>query len=247
MARSPSYPQLPLEQSIELVRKVYKGAHTASVDTAAIIAEMGYSGRSGRSLAAIGALKQFGLLEGRDDAVRVTKLALTILEPIDDQEFAQALRSASLKPELFSELYREFGIQRPSEGIIRSIAIRKYDFTDTGAEKLAKSFMDTMAFVDRAESKVVVADAPVAEASEDKRAIRNQEAQAPKVGIDIGEPVRLSYPERTTAVTTLVFKLSPSSTAHVQITGNVTPAALDRLIKHLELSKEAFVDESNTE
>ena len=242
MARSPPYPQLPLEQCIDLVRKVYKGAHTASVDTGAIISEMGYSGRSGRSLSAIGALKQFGLLEGRDDSVRVTKLALTILEPIDQVEFAQALRSASIKPELFAEIRREFGDQRPSEGVIRSIAIRKYDFTDTGAERLAKSFMDTMSYVDRFQSKLIVPES-TPDAFEDKQAESPAESVATKAELEVGGATILSHIPGSAAATVLVFKLSPSSTAHVQITGNVTPTAIDRLIKHLELSKEALVEE----
>ncbi|MEH6741907.1 hypothetical protein [Hyphomonas sp.] len=242
MARSPSYPQISLENCIDLVRKVYKGAHTASVDTQAVMKEMGYAGRSGRSLAAIGSLKQFGLLEGRDDAIRVTKAALALLEPLNEAEFSEAVRDASVRPDLFAELHREFGDQRPSEGVIRSIAIRKYGFTDTGSERLARSYMETMEFVQQYKK----APEPVDEtrrSSETKVPTESQPIMKEvSPGLSISEPVTLSHAKPTGMA--LVFQLSPTSSAQVYFKGPVTPAVIERLIKHLELSKEAFVEEA---
>lgn len=237
MARSPSYPQIPLEQALELVRKVYKGAHTASVDTDAILIEMGYSGRSGRSLSAIGALKQFGLLEGRDDSIRVTSEALEALEPMNAEEYANAVVKAALTPGLFAELKAEFGDQVPSESVIRSIAIRKFGFTDTGAEKLAKSYLVTMDFVSRAEGKAASQyqeDAAVGTIQHELPEVAPPNSLRPLMN---GESVAelSSIPSNA-----LVFKLTRESSAQVIFSGGVTPNAIDRLIKHLELSKDAF-------
>ena len=126
MARSPSYPQVSLPKAIELVREVYAGAHKSAIDSETVIELLGYSSRSGRALAVVGALKQFGLLEGREDNIRVTSLALSILEPLTEKERTDSLRQAAFQPDLFSELLREFGESAPSEAVIRSIAIRKY-------------------------------------------------------------------------------------------------------------------------
>jgi hypothetical protein len=160
---------------------------------------------------------------------------------MNDAEFGQAVREAAVRPDLFADLHREFGDMKPSEAVIRSIAIRKFGFTDTGAERLAKTYMETMEFADRfqAEEKTHILEPIAVESVGQVGANLDVKSQQP--GLEIGEVV--SLPQVSRSDTVLMFKLSSNSSAHVRFLGEVTPTAIERLIRHLELSKEAFEDE----
>src|SRR5438094_734886 len=98
--RSPSYPRIALERAIELTRRVYGAAHTATVDTNTFLELMGFAGNTGPARSALASLKQFGLVDGRDQSVKVTPLALSILQPMDESEKSAAVRAAFAAPPL---------------------------------------------------------------------------------------------------------------------------------------------------
>lgn len=239
MARSPSYPQINLQSAIEFVRKVYRGAHRASISSDAVIDLMGYSGKSGRALSAVGALKQYGLLEGRDDAIRVTDLALSLIEPMSESEFAESALESACSPDLFSDFYREFELRLPSEGVLRSLAIRKYDFTDTGAQKLAKNYVSTMQYVKNLKSAVSVDDG-----AENSTDIASNEVEADhQENISDIQTVRGIDPLRKldrANATELKFQLSKDVSAVVLMTGEINENNIDLLIRYLELTKSAY-------
>jgi hypothetical protein len=230
MARSPSYPQLSLPKAIDLVRLVYAGAHKSAIDSKTVMQLMNYSPGSGRALAVVGALKQYGLLEGRDESIRVTQLALSILEPLNENEKIQSLMDAATKPDLFADLDREFGDSIPSEAVIRSIAIRKHGFTNSGADNVVKSYLETMRFIKNTESTVLGSDEPESESAMDSEISRpmsySQEARGGKQ-----EPVSSN---------TLQFPISKDTTARVEFFGEISSDAIRRLIKHLELAIDIY-------
>lgn len=239
MARSPSYPQINLQAAIEFVRKVYRGAHRASINSDAVIDLMGYSGKSGRALSAVGALKQYGLLEGRDDAIHVTDLALRLIEPMSDSEYAESALESACSPDLFNDFYREFELRLPSESVLRSLAIRKYDFTDTGAQKLAKNYVSTMQYVKDLKSSLLSDLSLEPEDSSPASAIESDtvEELRPDSGAQRSDgEIKLSQ----NGATELKFQLSKDSSAVVLMTGDVNEKNIDLLIRYLELTKSAY-------
>lgn len=245
MARSPSYPQITLGKCIEFIKSIYKGAHRSTIDTNTLIDLMGYSSKSGRSLAAVGALKQFGLIEGRDDSIRITQDALTLLEPISEQEYTSKYKEVALNPPLFRELYDEFGGTSVSETVIRSIAVRKFNFTGTGAERLTRSYLETMQSVQDISSTHSTSpedneNEPEKDAQQNKPSITRQSKHTEQA--DSVNQAKASAIKEPSDHNTLQFSLSKETSARVEFSGPLTKTAIERLIKHLELSAEIYED-----
>ena len=84
--RSPNYPKIGLGEAIDRAKKIYEHAHRSPIDQMTAFTLMGYQGESGPSASTLSALKKFGLLEGRKDNLRLTELALRILEPMGESD-----------------------------------------------------------------------------------------------------------------------------------------------------------------
>lgn len=147
--RSPSYPQMNLGKALDLAAKLYKGIHRASVGNREAQQIMGYAPKSGSALAALSALKRFGLLEGRDPHIKLTELALQILEPADARERAEGIAQAATKPEMFAEVLESFGGKMPADSAIRAKLVRDRAFTSAGADAFIRSFKETFSFAER--------------------------------------------------------------------------------------------------
>lgn len=147
--RSPSYPQMNLGKALDLAAKLYKGIHRGSVGNAEAQQIMGYAPRSGSALAALSALKRFGLMEGRDPHIKLTELALQILEPSDARERAEGIAQAATKPEMFAEVLESFGGKMPADSAIRAKLVRDRGFTSAGADAFIRSFKETFSFAER--------------------------------------------------------------------------------------------------
>lgn len=147
--RSPSYPQMSLGKALDLADKLYRGIHRASVGNKEAQEIMGYAPRSGSALAALSALKRFGLMEGRDPHIKLTGLALQILEPIDARERAEGIAQAAKKPEMFAEVLDSFGGKVPADSAMRAKLVRDRGFTSAGADAFIRSFKETFSFAER--------------------------------------------------------------------------------------------------
>ncbi len=156
--RSPSYPQMSLGKAVDLAAKLYKGIHRASVGNAEAQQIIGYTPRSGSGLAALSALKRFGLMEGRDPHIKLTELALQILEPSDARERAEGIAQAAKKPEMFAEVLESFGGKMPADSAMRAKLVRDRGFTSAGADAFIRSFKETFSFAEREAS--LFADTP---------------------------------------------------------------------------------------
>lgn len=242
MARSPSYPQFPLPKCISLLKMLYESAHRATVDSQTAIEALGYSPRSGSGLGALSSLKQFALVEGRDESISITGLGLTLLEPMNDSEYHAAYRSAALSPVLFLELYQLFDESSPSEPVLRSMAVRKYEFTSTGAEKLFRSFSETISHIKKPMS---IDDGRGTNVSSDETQLPGNGASVEN-GIDDRNAdtlVSLDSTMSDQSVTKLQFPLSTDCTAVVHFQGPVTQRVINKLIGHLQLSLDIYPKE----
>lgn len=166
--RSPSYPQMSLGKALDLAAKLYKGIHRASVGNAEAQQIMGYAPKSGSALAALSALKRFGLMEGRDPNIKLTELALQILEPADARERAEGIAQAATKPEMFAEVLDSFGGRMPADSAIRAKLVRDRGFTSAGADAFIRSFKETFSFAEREASSFRNYDEETAGAATDE-------------------------------------------------------------------------------
>lgn len=146
--RSPNYPILNLEEALERVREIYKKQHTHPATREVIAKLIGYSSLNGASGTVISALGKYGLLEGRNDQLHVTPLALDlILHRKGDPEYTDALRTAAFLPALFSELRDQYPGRLPSEHSLRATLIKR-GFNPKAVDDAIRNYRDTIAFVD---------------------------------------------------------------------------------------------------
>jgi hypothetical protein len=141
--RSPNYPALSLSQALEQARKLWKAEGRAPASHEAAATAMGFKSLSGPARVAIGAMRQYGLVDKTDKGhIKMSPLGVRALagEP-DDQK--AALQQAATSPPLFKELAQTH--PDASENNIRAYLITKKGFIDDGARKAAKAFRATLA------------------------------------------------------------------------------------------------------
>jgi hypothetical protein len=147
--RSPNYPGLNLTEAIDEIRKVHKHDLRNRTSPKAVASHLGYSGLSGPALAKIGALRAYGLLEGRGNDLRVSQDAVTIIaDQASSLARQKAIRQAAFRPALFQELNEYFEGQRPSEASLRSELIKR-NFTSDAVSRIVKRYLDTLDLVSR--------------------------------------------------------------------------------------------------
>jgi len=152
-SRSPRYPSHSLPQANEFVRKVYEGIHRSPVDSLTMLRIMGFAGKSGASATALGSMRQYGLIQGFADNTRVSDLALSILEPISDEERENAIKKAAESPAVFNQILERFGGRLPnSSDALRAYLIRELGFSSTGARDCIVAITGTQDFLRSLES-----------------------------------------------------------------------------------------------
>jgi hypothetical protein len=239
MARSPSYPRISLDKAVKLIRKVYESAHKSSLDTETLVQLLGYSGKSGPALGTLAALRQYGLLDGRDEDIHVSDDAMGLLEPLNKAEYREKYAGAALKPPLFKELFQTFGKTPPADGVIKSLVIRKYGFTSTGAQKLTRSYLETMA-------SLPTNDVTQPDDTTDSAGDGTQHGDDLRYQEEVRKINAANAAQTTMNENVLQFPLTKGSSARVEFFGEISRETIMRLIRHLELSAEIY-DEAASE
>jgi hypothetical protein len=237
--RSPRYPRQNLSKSLDMVKKLFDGAHQSKMDMDTAAKVIGYSNSaSGAASSALGSLRQFGLVDGLRGDIAVSDLAMKILQPMHDEERVDALHEAAMKPEIFERIMGQFGDRLPSiDEPIRAFLIRHEGFSAGGADEVVDNLRETLSFLPEKQSNSLtqrvdtvaqaLSEAPSkSDANEQAKVVTNLVAPpAP----DIGELITLP--------------LGANCKAELRLIGSVTHAAYDRLIRHLELLRDIAVEE----
>lgn len=164
--RSPSYPSLSLEESIDLVAKIHKANRTNVISRETAAKDMGYAGLTGRSLTVLASLAQYGLVEkaGKGE-IKVSRRAVEILHPVEAAHRDEAILEAANAPALFSALHERFSEGVPSVNALRSYLIQQ-NFNDVALNQAISAFTETNAFAEKVkESGRTGAAGPLAEES----------------------------------------------------------------------------------
>jgi hypothetical protein len=151
--RSPNCPTITLKDALDRGRKIYTKEHTHEADRKVIAEDMGYKGLSGASATVIGALRQYGVLEGRGDGLKISDDAVAVYElPKDAPEHQAALKRLAFLPALFEEFKTQYGDRLPGEANLRHTLIKKGFLPDT-ANDVISTYQENLALVAGTESE----------------------------------------------------------------------------------------------
>ena len=146
-ARSPNYPAIDLGSALALVEKAFKNENRNRMSQAVLAGHMGYNSLNGRALGRIGAVRAYGLVEGRGDELRVSEDAITALvAPAGSTEGKDALERLLTRPPLFKQIRSDFPHTLPSEKNL-TFHLVKRKFTPEAAGKAAKTYLASMRLV----------------------------------------------------------------------------------------------------
>lgn len=157
--RSPQYPAIGLREAVEKVKLIWEKDHMNELPRDVVAQHMGYASLNGKSLGVLSAVGKFGLLEGRGDQIKVSELALQILAyESGDPARIEALKEASLKPVLFSEIQEKFSGGNVSDQALRSYLLTRR-YIPSAVDAVIRSYRETQEFVE-AESAFDDSDDP---------------------------------------------------------------------------------------
>ncbi len=164
-------------------------------------------------------------------------MALSILEPLSEEERRKVLVQAIRNPQTYEEVFREFGGKIPADSVLRSIAIRRFGFSGGGADRFVTTLRDSLDYLrsegisDLAGEKVD--SVPNEMESVAERAPRRSDVRASDVRV-------IELDSNSSADERLEFRLSPSSRAVVLFQGAVTREAIEKLSALLGMLKDTY-------
>jgi hypothetical protein len=224
--RSPNCPQVPFAEAIEKGRKVYEKEHTHAAARLVVAQDLGYKGLSGPALGALGALRQYGILEGSGEALRISKDALAYYEMDDGPEKSEAIQRMVFAPTLFAELHQLYGAKLPSEGNLRHTLITK-GFLPATAEDVIGVYKANVELVGGEESSYS------GDGSKPEDTTMQTIVQAPTT-------TQVTAVKPLPGVQTYAFALSPDARAELSLKGIITADDLELLRDHIELTIKAL-------
>ena len=234
--RSPRYPRQNLSKSLDMIKKLFDGAHQSKVDVDTAARIIGYSNSAGGAASsALGALRQFGLVDGLRGDMGVSDLAMRILEPMNEAERVDALHEAARKPEMFERIINQFGGKLPPiDEPIRAFLIRNESFSASGANELIGALRDTMSFLP-SKSELQTPASSISDNIQDNGA--GFPSQAEVAASQSSTPgLKPLPPGQEEELITL--PLGIDCRAELRLIGKVTASAYGRLIRHLELMQD---------
>jgi len=148
--RSPSYPSITLQKAIERAGQLFKVERQYPTAVEAVVRHWGYAGVTGPAGMTVAALKKYGLAEDEgsksERKLRLTDLAVQILNHPDPEARAAAIREAALMPAIHREMWDRYGAELPSDGNLMWMLQREDSFTETGAQEFIRQYRSTVDF-----------------------------------------------------------------------------------------------------
>jgi hypothetical protein len=140
--RSPNYPALALGDALKATRKALEKDNRNKMSQAALGKHLGHDSLSGPALGKIGALRAYGLIDGKGDELRITDDAVTaLMAPPGSPEAVETIRRLAARPKLFQDIQKDFSTPPSLENL--KFWLIKRQFAPDAAEKAAKVFLST--------------------------------------------------------------------------------------------------------
>lgn len=230
--RSPRYPRISLDSAIGYARRLYDEAHRSSVDPDTAARLMGFRGKSGASAIALGAVRQFGLVEGLRGSLRISDLAMRILQPVSAEEEEEARHEAAFSPEVFDTVVGYFQGEMPrSDEPMKAYLIRTLGFSRAGAEDCVTTLRKTLTELEDYRSSAprgAPAEASVAPPAGELPPQTPVQQRHTQTGVNDEELIRIP--------------LTRDCKAELRLVGKVSEPAIDRLISYIQLMKDVWAE-----
>ncbi len=233
--RSPNFPSMSLGDAIEATRAVYQREGRSKMPRLSVVKPLGYTSINGRSLSVLGALKAYGLLDGRGDELRITDDGITIISaPQNSRDRQDALTRAFEAPAAFN-LLRSQGSDASPETLRWHLV--KSNFREDAADKLLRVYLDSRELVNSALPEYG------AGSNADGEAVQSEVPES-VITSATPSPVPSVAPR---AEPDFKIKLGNEIEAFIWITGAYQPRHLTKLIKFLTLQRELLEDADEDE
>lgn len=256
--RSPAYPFIPLKKAVERAKVMLEkeGRHAARFSV--VVGHWGFSAKSSGAMQTVAALGHYGLIKfgeglAENRLLQLSERAIKILLDKRGNEERNALQEAALQPKLFSDLWKKWGNQLPSDGNIESYLVVDLKFNQTAIPLVLKSYKETLSYAGLMDSDTVsLADEDKSETPAEENQVMDPgstdnhlkpEGEKPKNPPGT-KPLMAGEEEHLRA------KLAGGRTVRVLFQGpSPTQSEIDKLIQHLELIKDSYParDESDTQ
>lgn len=231
--RSPNCPQITFQEAIEKGRLVYAKEHTHPAAKDVVAQSLGYSGINGRSLSMIGALRQYGILEGSGDALQITDDAVTYFELDNGDKRNEALSRMLFHPPFFAQIHEEFGDLLPSESNLKYYLI-KNGFLPKAAADVIHVYHENIRFMGNTPKRYT-----------DTTESDNEPMSASSTALVLQKPTIEGVSANPMAWSqSYSFPLSKGTKAELYIKGDVTKDGLALLREHIELTIRALTADS---
>jgi len=246
--RSPSYPAINLEQAIKRAGEIWTREQDYAAPLSAVFSLWGYKAGAGNANLAVAALRKFGLVEyeGIGDArkVKLTPLAVQILNHPDPDRRSQAVKQAALRPEIHRELWEKYQGRLPSDDTLRWELERERDFSRSGAAEFIPEYRQTIAFARLSESDSVEPQTPE---SEDENVDQDGAGDGGSVGDGGKRPRKLVGGMSHSGVLTIPVPVIGGSPITVEGIFPVTEAAWEQFLAVLNAMKPGLVRSEDTD
>lgn len=195
LTRSPNYPAIDIGKAIDRVRTLYGIERQHSMSATQAVKHWGYSTLNSPGGGQLAALARFGLIEDEgtkdDRKVRVTDLAVKILEHPDPVERDAGVRDAAMLPAVHQDMWQKYGADLPSEDNLRWFLTRERGFSENGAKDFLKEYRATIDFAKLDSEPSVVSTAAASDAepgTPDPAIAPSARAEAPVALPQLGPP-----------------------------------------------------------
>lgn len=236
--RSPNCPQITFHEAIEKGRLVYNKEYTHPTPREVVAQSLGYSGLNGRSLSMIGALRQYGILEGSGDQQRISDDAVSFYV-LDEhtKERQEAFVRMLFHPPFFAQIHEEFGDSLPSESNLKHY-LMKNGFLPKAAEDVIAVYRDNIHLIEDIPKRYIGRQDGI-----DEKIIATGNAQVKYISLN--EQLTPSAASVSTQpVWSQSFALSKETKADLTIRGDVTKEGLELLKTYIELTIRALAVET---
>jgi hypothetical protein len=158
-SRSPAFPFIPLEASVERLVQLERTFTRHPIPAAKSGLAWDMKEGSSQAFQTLAALKYFGLIEYQGSAESrqaiISERGRTYLRAQQDSIKRQVLKEAALMPKAISEHWEQWGAKRPPDPVCLDDLILKEGYTHNAAETFLKVYDETIAFAGLTDSGTV--------------------------------------------------------------------------------------------
>ena len=170
--RSPRYPFIDLGTAIRRADEIASLSLKHAVPFASVAKAWGFSAASSNMPKVTAALKRFDLADvigsGAARQVRLTDTARELLFHIQDpesREFKRQVREAAMRPEVYQDLLKEFGLPLPDASVVEHFLVFKRNFNEQAAHDCVLKLRRTIDY-----AQLTEADLPASSGREEPTA-----------------------------------------------------------------------------